>query len=61
MQIRTENDKICVEKTMEHKLLVKKLLQKMIAILSDRAENHDNCKLEDPEFNLFSNLLINLE
>lgn len=45
---------ICIKQLTEHKILVKNLLNKIILLLQERAETHDNSKFEDPEFELFS-------
>jgi hypothetical protein len=54
MQIKTKEDALCVEKTMEHRLMVKDTLDRLIHMLKYRGETHDLTKLEDPEFPLYS-------
>jgi hypothetical protein len=53
-KIKTDEDIFCIEKTMEHKLYVKGLMNKVAKIIEERGEKHDNSKLEEPEFSLFS-------
>lgn len=53
-KIQSKEDAFCVESTMMHKQVVKEVLYRIIDELKARAENHDNSKLEDPEFVIFS-------
>ncbi|HRZ18594.1 MAG TPA: DUF5662 family protein [Methanofastidiosum sp.] len=52
--IKTEEDAFCVDETMKHKILLSRILNRFAKIIADRAEAHDQSKLEDPEFSLFS-------
>jgi len=53
-EIKTDEDVFCVEKTMDHKRYVKGLMNKVAEMIKERGEKHDNTKLEEPEFSLFS-------
>jgi hypothetical protein len=53
-EIKTDADVFCMEKTMEHKRYVKGLMNKVAKMIKERGERHDNSKLEEPEFSLFS-------
>lgn len=53
-KIKTPEDRFCVNSTYDHKENVKELLLNIATILRARGEGHDDSKLEDPEFSLFS-------
>ena len=54
VEIKNEQDLFCYDSTMAHKKLVKDLGIKFANDLMERVVNHDNSKLEDPEFATFS-------
>jgi hypothetical protein len=55
-KIETKEDLECVNSTTEHKILVKDLLYNFAEVIKQRADSHDQSKLEVPEFGLFSEL-----
>lgn len=52
--IVTDEDHAAYVSTMEHKKAVEKLMTELATLITKRGKEHDNSKLEDPEFPLFS-------
>jgi hypothetical protein len=53
-EVKTKADLDCCQKTQEHIDAVAECLNEMIRLIKIRAKNHDACKLESPEFEVFS-------
>ena len=52
-EVKSDADLECYKKTQEHREAVANCLNEMILIIKERAINHDACKLESPEFEVF--------
>jgi hypothetical protein len=53
-KIKTKKEIDCYVKTLEHKEQVANIMEMFAQIIRKRGINHDNSKLEDPEFEGFS-------
>lgn len=54
LKLKTKKEIDCYIKTLEHKEQVASLMERIAQVIRKRGVNHDNSKLENPEFELFA-------